>query len=104
MSARERDPFAAAARPGGVRDDPFVAARVAEGASVRVERTDTLLGPLARRDPEAPTGTSSLVVEEPVSIDDLLRSARRDGFLTGLAVGALAVAGAVAALSWALLR
>lgn len=63
-------------------------------------RTVTLVGPLAQRDPRArPDDTLELPITGEVSFDDVLRRARRRGFLAGLAAGALAAAAVAAAMA-----
>jgi hypothetical protein len=98
--ARDPDPFASAAeRTAALRDDPFARAAQA-GDAAAADSTDTLHRPLARRDPEAPPETASFVVDEPVTIDDVLRRARWMGFAAGMIVGALLATGVALLVSW----
>jgi hypothetical protein len=56
--------------------------------------------PLAHRDPDAPLDESAeYLVAGATSIDDVLRRARRQGFLAGTAAGALAAAAVAVALA-----
>lgn len=102
-TTRELDPFADRAAPAEIGDDPF--ARAAETAkpcaSSAVERTVSLSGPLAQRDPLAPPDrTAEIEITGATSFEDVLRRARRRGFAAGVAAGALAVLAGAAALSW----
>jgi hypothetical protein len=102
------DPFAPPVESAPAADDPFAPAS-SQGAGAGVppaplpEVTPTLAGPLARRDPDAPSEESGEYrVTGSVSFDDVLRRVRRQGFLAGSAAGALAgavVAGVLAALT-----
>lgn len=101
VKLRDDDPFAAA-RTAEIRDDPFARAALSaeRGGASGAERSDTLLGRLAQLDPSAPVETTGVLVEGSSSIEDLLRGARRLGFLAGLATGVLLAAGGAAALWW----
>lgn len=106
VKTREADPFAVAAERGELEDDPFARAAAAPGGepsgATAVERSVTALGPLAERDPHAPPDESAEYhVTGAISFDDLLRRARRGGFLAGCAAGALAAGVVAAALAWA---
>jgi hypothetical protein len=84
---------------GEFRDDPFARAAGAEPTVAGAGRRAS--GRLARRDPHAPVETSGeLDLSGAISFDDLLRGARRRGFLAGIAVGAIAVVVAAVALTW----
>jgi hypothetical protein len=102
---REPDPFAPAPDPAPRADDPFApSARERErehhAATLSlVAATDTLFGPLARRDPDAPPEeTAEHPITGAASFDDVLRRARRRGFLAGVAAGGAAGAALAAAL------
>jgi hypothetical protein len=100
----DHDPFAipAARAP---RDDPFARAlreteaeAEPDAAAVEPTLTLTLVGPLAQRDPRLAADESAEVrITGASSFDDVLRRARRRGFLSGCAAGAV-VAAAVAAV------
>ncbi|HET8542654.1 MAG TPA: hypothetical protein VFL83_22460 [Anaeromyxobacter sp.] len=63
----------------------------------------TVLGPLAERDPDAPLEPSAeYVVTGAVSFDDVLRRARRQGFVAGAAAGGVAGALVAAVLALAM--
>lgn len=99
---RQPDPFATPERTA-IRDDPFARAAQAAGHAphARAEPTDTLLGPLARRDPDAaPETTGVLVGEGAASIDEVLRRARWSGFVAGLVAGALAATAVARLVAW----
>jgi hypothetical protein len=97
---RARDPFAPAAAREPLPDDPFAVAPLAPVPDdprnepivpTSLEVTPTLQGPLARRDPDAPEDESAEYrVTTALSFDDVLRRARRQGFLAGGIVGAVA--------------
>jgi hypothetical protein len=104
VTIRGPDPFAAPAEPAA-RDDPFARARAGEagepGDAAGADRSDTLAGPLAQRDPHAPVEESAVFqLSGPTSLDDLLRRARLRGFLAGALVGGALVVGGVAVASW----
>lgn len=81
------DPFAPAAE-----DDPFARALAVDSTPAS--------GPLARRDPDAALDESAEYhVAGAASFDDVLRRARRRGFLAGTAAGALAATAVAAALA-----
>jgi hypothetical protein len=101
----DRDPFAITAGRAASPDDPFVRAlreRSADGEpeATSAERTVTLVGPLAQRDPSAaPDESVDLQLTGAASFDEVFRRARRRGFLAGCAAGALAAASAAALLA-----
>jgi hypothetical protein len=94
---RGGDPFAPPAASEPLPDDPFAAAPVPDVprrepvVPPSLDVTPTMDGPLARRDPDAPADESAEYrVTSALSFDDVLRRARRRGFLAGAVVGAVA--------------
>jgi len=96
----EPDPFAPQRESEPLGDDPFVRARPQAADRRGPDVTPTVVGPLVQRDPDAPLDESGEYrITGAVSFDDVLRRARRQGFLAGAAAGALA--GAVVAVALA---
>jgi len=91
-SAPGDDPFARAMPPAGE----------VSGETPAPAGTPTFGGRLARRDPDAPLDESAeFRVTGAVSFDDILRRARRQGFLAGAGAGALGAAAVAAVLALA---
>jgi len=101
----EPDPFAPQRESEPLGDDPFVRARPQAADRRGPDVTPTVVGPLARRDPDAALDESGEYrVTGAVSFDEVLGRARRQGFLAGAAAGALAGAVVAAALAVATSR
>jgi hypothetical protein len=101
----EPDPFAPQRESEPLGDDPFVRARPQTADRRGPDVTPTVVGPLARRDPDAPLDESGEYrVTGAVSFDEVLGRARRQGFLAGAAAGALAGAVVAAVLAVATSR
>jgi hypothetical protein len=96
---READPFAPPSAPPRA-EDPFASAGpdLATLTISLAETSDTLVRPLARRDPDALPEDTSDCVTGAASFDDVLRRARRRGFLAGAAGGVVAGAALAAAV------
>lgn len=108
---RGGDPFAPPAASEPLPDDPFAAAPVPDVprhepvVPPSLDVTPTMDGPLARRDPDAPADESAEYrVTSALSFDDVLRRARRRGFLVGAVVGAVAAAAIAVGLAVATSR
>ena len=105
MKTRDPDPSAVPAERAETGDDPFAGAGPGDpGGLADGERSVTIVGPLAQRDPDARSEDSSeFDLTGAASFDDLLRHVRWRGFFAGAAVGALVVGLGGIALSWVVL-
>ena len=108
VKTRDPDPSTVPAERAETSDDPFAGAPLRPpGGPAEGERSATIVGPLAKRDPHAEVeveDSAEFDVTGAASFDDLLRHVRWRGFLAGAAVGALVVGAGAIALSWALSR
>jgi hypothetical protein len=101
----DNDPFATTAARARGSDDPFERAlrgneAAGDADEVSVDRTVTLVGPLAARAPALEADESiDLQLAGAASFDEVLSRARRRGFLAGCAAGTILAAAAAALLA-----